>query len=68
MRTPEWRPPHRWIMDLIAQADAEGCKVFEKTNLHGNRILELPFDAPIKSDYPQVAPDVFHYLGSRTAI
>jgi hypothetical protein len=63
MRTPEWRPPHRWIMDLIAQADAEGCKVFEKTNLLGNRILELPFDAPIKSDYPQIAPDVFHYLG-----
>jgi protein gp37 len=63
MRTPEWRPPHRWINDLIAQADAVGCKIFEKTNLRGNRILELPFDAPIKTDYPQVAPDVFHYLG-----
>jgi protein gp37 len=63
MRTPEWRPPHRLIDDLIAQADAVGCKIFEKTNLRGNRILELPFDAPIKTDYPQVAPDVFHYLG-----
>jgi phage protein Gp37/Gp68 len=63
MRTPEWRPPHRAIMDLIAQAGAVDCKVFEKTNLYGNRILELPFDAPIKTDYPQVAPDVFHYLG-----
>jgi len=33
--------------------------------LRGNRILELPFDAPIKNDYPMVAPDVFHYLGKR---
>ena len=65
MRTPEWRPPHRWILDVVAQADAAGCKVFEKTNLYGNRILELPFDAPIKTDYPQVAPDVFHYLRKR---
>jgi protein gp37 len=64
-RTPEWRPPHRAIMDLIAQADAVGCKVFEKTNLYGNRIIELPFDAPIKNDYPQVAPEVFHYLNPR---
>jgi protein gp37 len=65
-RTPEWRPPHRWIIDLIEQADRTGtCKVFEKTNLHGNRILELPFDAPIKHDYPQAAPDVFHYLGKK---
>jgi protein gp37 len=67
MRTPEWRPPHRWIMDLIEQADRASTSshrigVFEKTNLHGNRILELPFDAPIKHEYPQVAPDVFHYL------
>jgi len=68
MRTPEWRPPHRWIIDLIAQADAQGagrCKVFEKTNLHGNRILELPFDAPIKPDYLQEAPEVFRYLGKK---
>jgi protein gp37 len=63
MRTPEFRPPHRWVDDLTAQADAVGCKIFEKTNLRGNRILELPFDAPIKPDYPQVAPEVFHYLG-----
>ena len=63
MRTPEWRPPHRWINDLIVQADAVGCKIFEKTNLRGNRILELPFDAPVKTDYSQAAPDIFHYLG-----
>jgi hypothetical protein len=61
MRTPEWRPPHREIMDLLAQADAAGCKVFEKTNLYGSRILELP-NAPTKYDYPQVAPDIFRYL------
>jgi protein gp37 len=62
MRTPEFRPPFRWIMDLVAKADAVGCKIFQKTNLLGNRILELPFDAPIKTD-ATAAPDVFHYLG-----
>jgi protein gp37 len=62
MRTPEFRPPFRWIMDLVQQADAVGCKIFQKTNLLGNRILELPFDAPIKKD-AMVAPDVLHYLG-----
>jgi protein gp37 len=62
MRTPEFRPPGRWINELEAAADAAGVKIYEKTNLRGNRILELPFDAPIKHDYPQVAPDVFHYL------
>ena len=61
MRTPEWRRPHRWIMDLVRQADAESCQVFEKTNLYGNRILELP-NVPTKNDFPQVAPDVFDYL------
>jgi hypothetical protein len=65
MRTPEFRPPGRWVMDLVQQADAVNCKIFQKTNLLGNRILELPFDAPIKTDYPMVAPDVFHYLGKR---
>jgi protein gp37 len=65
MRTPEFRPPGRWIADLYRQADAAGVKIFEKTNLHGNRILELPFDAPVKNDFPQVAPEVFHYLGKK---
>jgi protein gp37 len=68
MRTPEWRPPHRWIMEFIEQADkqtAGRCKIFEKTNLHGNRILELPGGLPVTPDYPQVAPDVFHYLGKK---
>jgi hypothetical protein len=63
MRTPEFRPPHRWIHEFLAQAYAEGCSVFEKTNLYGNRTLELPFGAPIKHDHEQVAPDVFNYLG-----
>ena len=66
-RTPEFRPPHRWIVDLIRQADAAGVKIFEKTNLHGNRILELPFDAPVKTEFPQKAPNVFHYLGKSDA-
>lgn len=60
--TPEWKPPFEWIADLTAQAKAAGVKVYQKTNLLGSRVLELPFDAPIKGD-PQQAPSVFHYLG-----
>jgi hypothetical protein len=58
--TPEFRPPHRWIHDLVGQATAAGCAVYEKTNLYGNRILELPFNAPIKTG-PTESPSVFHY-------
>jgi protein gp37 len=60
--TPEWKPPFEWIADLTAQAKAAGVKVYQKTNLFGSRLLELPFDAPIRGD-PQQAPSVFHYLG-----
>lgn len=59
--TPEWRPPFEWIVDLVKQARDAGVKVYFKTNLLGHRVLELPFDAPIKSD-PIEAPAVFHYL------
>jgi hypothetical protein len=55
-------------MEFIEQADkqtAGRCKIFEKTNLHGNRILELPGGLPVTPDYSQVAPDVFHYLGKK---
>jgi protein gp37 len=64
-KTPAFRPPLPWIMDLYAQAKAAGCKVYMKTNLLGNRVLELPFDTPIKAD-PAAAPEVFHYLGKGT--
>jgi protein gp37 len=60
--TPTWRPPFEWIADLVRQAREAGLKVYFKTNLLGNRILELPLDAPIKAD-PLEAPAVFHYLG-----
>jgi len=65
MRTPEWRPPHRWIMDVIEQVDKQTggrCKIFEKTNLYGNRTLELPGGLLVPPDYEQVAPDIFDYL------
>jgi hypothetical protein len=68
MRTPEWRPPHRWIMDLIEQVDKQTgsrCKIFEKTNLYGNRILELPGGLLVPPDYEQVAPDIFDYLNPK---
>jgi protein gp37 len=60
--TPTFRPPFPWIMDIYAQAKAAGCQVYMKTNLLGNRVIELPFDAPVKKDATE-APDVFHYLG-----
>lgn len=61
-RTPEWRPPYRWIEDLVRQCDDAGVPVYFKSNLGiANRILELPFDAPITRD-PQEAPPSFHYL------
>ena len=58
--TPEWRPPFEWVADLVRQARDAGLKVYFKTNLGiGNRILELPFDAPIvRSAYDAPAADV----------
>ncbi len=65
-KTPEWRPPFEWVSDLVRQARDAGLKVYFKTNLGvENRILELPFDAPIAAD-PVEAPAVFHYLGRGT--
>jgi protein gp37 len=60
-KTPSFKPPLRWIVDLWDQAEAAGCAVYMKTNLLGNRVLELPFDAPIKGDATK-APSVFNYL------
>jgi protein gp37/ParB-like chromosome segregation protein Spo0J len=61
-QTPAWRPPYRWIHDMVQQCVDAGIKVYMKTNLGiENRILELPFDAPMKLD-PQAAPEAFQYL------
>jgi protein gp37 len=65
-KTPGFHPPLPWIIDLYAAAKAAGCAVYMKTNLLGNRVLELPFDAPIKTDATE-APSVFHYLGGKAA-
>jgi protein gp37 len=63
-QTPAWHPPYRWIEDLVRQADAAGVPVYMKSNLGiANRVLDLPFDAPIKRD-PQQAPNEFRYLGN----
>ena len=61
-KTPAFHPPFEWVMDIVAQAREAGCAVYMKTNLLGNRVLELPFNAPINKD-PTEAPKVFHYLG-----
>jgi protein gp37/ParB-like chromosome segregation protein Spo0J len=70
-KTPVWRPPFEWVMDLVLEARAAGLKIYMKTNLFGEetkagyfgnaRILELPFDAPVTADLAK-APDVFQYL------
>jgi len=45
--------------------DGYGLKIYMKTNLGiVNRIVELPFDAPVGDLFDQSAPDVFHYLGN----
>ena len=65
-QTPEFKPPFEWIVDLVAQAREAGTRVYFKTNLLGNRLLEMPFDAPIVAD-PSEAPEVFRYLGKARA-
>jgi protein gp37 len=67
-RTPAFKPPGRWIHNLRVACDAADVKVYEKTNLLGNRILELPSNVPIKNPLPQEAPAVFHYLGGKAAL
>jgi len=64
--TPEFIPPVEWVIDLVNQARAAGLKIYMKTNLGiSNRIVELPFDAPVGDLFAdmKVAPDVFKYLG-----
>lgn len=65
-KTPEFQPPLPWIIDLYSEAKAAGCAVYMKANLLGNRVLELPFDAPIQAD-AMTAPKVLHYLGKAAA-
>lgn len=40
-QTPEWHPPRTWSDDLRRAAEAEGCMVYEKTNLL-ERIRDYP--------------------------
>jgi imidazolonepropionase-like amidohydrolase len=50
------------VPDKVRQALDAGLKVYFNTNLGiGQRILELPFGAPIAAD-PVEAPAVFRYL------
>ena len=62
---PEWQPPFQWIADLVQQARDAGVAIYMKTNLGiANRIVELPFDAPVDKP-PQSAPRQFQYLKAR---
>ena len=62
-RTPAWQPPYRWIDSLVRQCDDAKVPIYMKSNLGiANRVLELPFLAPIERD-PQQAPAPFIYLG-----
>lgn len=60
--TPKWQPPYKWVHDLVNQAEAAGCRVYQKTNLLGKRLVQLPFDAPIVGD-DGLPPKEFNYLG-----
>jgi ParB/RepB/Spo0J family partition protein len=62
-KTPAWRPPYRWIHDIVQQCNELKIPVYQKSNLGiANRILQLPFDAPVTQD-PQTAPECFQYFG-----
>lgn len=63
-KTPEWHPPFEWVANLVEQCRSAGTKVYFKTNLLGNRIIELPFDAPVIADAFE-APEIFRYLDVR---
>jgi protein gp37 len=64
-QTPECRAPYRWIDSLVRQCDDAKVPIYFKTNLGiANRIIELPFDAPVKQDM-QEAPAPFKYLGNK---
>ena len=41
-QTPEYLPPFDDIVHLYQQARASGCKVYQKTNLLGERVREYP--------------------------
>jgi protein gp37 len=67
-KTPAFHPPFPWIADLYWQAKAAKCAVYMKTNLGvANRVLELPFDAPMKIGSTS-APPVFDYLGKAVGV
>lgn len=68
--TPKFIPPIEWVVNLIMQARDAGLKIYMKTNLGvENRLIELPFDAPIKDlfEHGQIAPEVLQYLKRRKA-
>jgi protein gp37 len=63
--TPEWRPHYPWVHDLVEQARAAGCAVYQKTNLAGGaRLLEMPGGVPVRQDAGQRAPEVLFPRGA----
>jgi protein gp37 len=58
-KTPQWRPPRKWVIDITARAFKAGCAVYHKDNLNLERLRGYP--GATESDLT-VAPDVFHYL------
>lgn len=58
-QTPEWKPPRKWVTELTARAQAQGCAVYHKTNLNLERLREYPGR---REEESRRAPDAFHYL------
>jgi hypothetical protein len=63
-RTPEWRPPLRWVVDLEGEAVRCGVPFYEKDNLGARpeslRVRGYPGEKPFAE--PARAPAALHYL------
>lgn len=58
--TPEWRPPHAWILDIEDAARAAGVPFYEKTNLW-HRLQGFPGQPDVRYT---VLPDALRYIPS----
>jgi protein gp37 len=58
--TPEWRPPNRWVEDLLDAAAAADVPCFEKSNLRRDRLELYPGNEAFRP--PEKAPKELQYM------
>jgi protein gp37 len=56
-RTPEWKPPRRWVRKLTDRAIDAGCAVYWKSNLNLDPVRQFP--GSISPPDPEAAPEQF---------